>query len=253
MAGRVEGKVALVTGGASGIGRATALTFAREGAKLVVADLNEDSGRQTVHMLTEQGGEALFVRTDVSKAVEVQALISQAVATYGRLDCAHNNAGIGSRPRAPLHESTEETWDRVLAINLKGVWLCMKYEILHMRTQGGGAIVNTASALGLVGMPHASAYVASKHGVVGLTKTAALEYAQQGIRVNCVCPGVIHTPMTESLLRDPELRARLLASEPIGRVGTPEEIAEAVVWLCSDAASFVTGHTMTVDGGYVVQ
>src|SRR5262245_17985126 len=177
MTGRVEGKVALVTGGASGIGRATALTFAREGAKLIVADMNADGGQQTVHMITEQGGEAIFVRTDVSQAVEVQALISTAVETYGRLDCAHNNAGIGSRPRAPLHECTEETWDRVLSINLKGVWLCMKYEILQMRTQGGGAIVNTASALGLVSMPNASAYVASKHGVVGLTKTAALEYA----------------------------------------------------------------------------
>jgi NAD(P)-dependent dehydrogenase (short-subunit alcohol dehydrogenase family) len=253
MAGRVEGKVALVTGGASGIGRATALTFAREGAKLVIADMNDEGGQQTVHMITENGGEAIFVRTDVSQAVEVQALISKAVETYGRLDCAHNNAGIGLRPRAPLHECTEETWDRVLVINLKGVWLCMKYEILQMRTQGDGAIVNTASGLGLVGMPNASAYVASKHGVVGLTKTAALEYAQQGIRVNCVCPGVIHTPMTEGLLSDPELRARLIASEPVGRIGNPEEIAEAVVWLCSDAASFVTGHAMSVDGGYVAQ
>jgi len=151
MAGRVAGKVALITGGASGIGRATALTFAKEGAKLVIADMNEDSGQQTVHLITEKGGEAIFVRTDVSKAVEVQALISQAVATYGRLDCAHNNAGIGSRPRAPLHECTEETWDRVLGVNLKGVWLCMKYEIIHMLKQGGGAIVNTVSIMGLVG------------------------------------------------------------------------------------------------------
>jgi len=151
MAGRVAGKVALITGGASGIGRATALTFAKEGAKLVIADMNEDSGQQTVHLITEKGGEAIFVRTDVSKAVEVQALISQAVATYGRLDCAHNNAGIGSRPRAPLHECTEETWDRVLGANLKGVWLCMKYEIIHMLKQGGGAIVHTASIMGLVG------------------------------------------------------------------------------------------------------
>ena len=253
MAGRVEGKVALVTGGASGIGRATALTFAREGAKLVVADMNADGGQQTVHMITEQGGEAVFVRTDVSKAVEVQALISQAVATYGRLDCAHNNAGISGGGRALTAEYSEDTWHQVIAVNLTGVWLCMKYEIVQMLSQGSGAIVNTASVAGLIGGRGLAAYVASKHGVVGLTKTAALEYAQQGIRVNCVCPGVIQTPMTERGLSDPERRARIIASEPMGRVGTPEEIAEAVIWLCSDAASFVTGHTMTIDGGYVAQ
>jgi NAD(P)-dependent dehydrogenase (short-subunit alcohol dehydrogenase family) len=251
MVGRVEGKVALVTGGASGIGRATALTFAREGAKLVVADMNADGGQQTVHMITENGGEAIFVRTDVSQAVEVQALISKTVETYGRLDCAHNNAGIAGGVRALTADYPEERWHQVIAVNLTGVWLCMKYEIPQMCSQGSGAIVNTASAWGLVGAPGASAYVASKHGVVGLTKTAALEYPQQGIRVNCVCPGVIETPMTERGLSDPELRARLLASEPIGRVGTPEEVAETVVWLCSDAASFVTGHAMSVDGGYV--
>src|SRR4029453_10781319 len=176
MAGRVEGKVALVTGGASGIGRATALTFAREGAKLVVADMNEDGGQQTVHMITEQGGEAIFIKTDVSKAVEVQALISKAVETYGRLDCAHNNAGIPGGGRALTAEYAEDTWHQVIAVNLTGVWLCMKYEIPQMLHQGGGTIVNTASAWGLVGAPGASAYVASKHGVVGLTKTAALEY-----------------------------------------------------------------------------
>jgi NAD(P)-dependent dehydrogenase (short-subunit alcohol dehydrogenase family) len=253
MAGRVEGKVALVTGGASGIGRATALTFAREGAKLVVADMNADGGQQTVHMITEQGGEAVFVRTDVSKAVEVQALISQAVATYGRLDCAHNNAGISGGGRALTAEYSEDTWHQVIAVNLTGVWLCMRYEIPQMLSQGSGAIVNTASVAGLIGARGLAAYVASKHGVVGLTKTAALEYAQQGIRVNCVCPGVIQTPMTERGLSNPERRARIIASEPMGRVGTPEEIAEAVVWLCSNAASFVTGHTMTVDGGHVAQ
>ena len=255
MAGHVEGKVALVTGGASGIGRATALTFAREGAKVVIADMNEDGGQQTVHLITEKGGEAIFVRTDVSKAVEVQALISQAVATYGQLDCAHNNAGIGSRPRAPLHECTEETWDRVLAINLTGVWLCMKYEILQMLTQGSGTIVNTASIMGLVGSwSGTAAYNASKHGVVGLTKTAALEYATAGIRVNAVCPGYIQTPLIEeALTSNPALEAQIVTRHPVGRMGQPEEIAEAVVWLCSDAASFVTGHTMTVDGGYVAQ
>jgi len=253
MAGRVEGKVALVTGGASGIGRATALTFAREGAKLVIADMNEDGGQQTVHLITEKGGEAIFVKTDVSQTVEVQALISKAVKTYGRLDCAHNNAGISGGGRALTAEYPEETWHQVIAVNLTGVWLCMKYEIPQMLHQGSGAIVNTASVAGLIGGRGLAAYVASKHGVVGLTKTAALEYAHQGIRVNCVCPGVIHTPMTARGLDDPERRARIIASEPMGRVGTPAEIAEAVVWLCSDVASFVTGHTMTVDGGYVAQ
>src|SRR5262249_4470258 len=175
------------------------------------------------------------------------------VATYGRLDCAHNNAGIAGGGRALTAEYAEDTWHQVLTVNLTGVWLCMKYEIPPMLSQGGGVIVNTASAAGLVGLPYASAYVASKHGVVGLTKTAALEYAQQGIRVNCVCPGYIQTPMTESGLSDPERRARIMAREPIGRVGTPDEIAEAVVWLCSDAASFVTGHAMSVDGGLVAQ
>jgi NAD(P)-dependent dehydrogenase (short-subunit alcohol dehydrogenase family) len=215
--------------------------------------VNTDGGQQTVHLLTEEGGEAIFVRTDVSKAVEVQALISTAVETYGRLDCAHNNAGISGGLSARTAEYPEERWHQVIAVNLTGVWLCMKYEIPQMLHHGGGTIVNTASAAGLVGGRGMSAYVASKHGVVGLTKTAALEYAQQGIRVNCVCPGVIHTPMTERGLSDPELRARIIAMEPIGRVGTPEEVAEAVVWLCSDAASFVTGHTMSVDGGFVAQ
>jgi NAD(P)-dependent dehydrogenase (short-subunit alcohol dehydrogenase family) len=242
-----------VTGGASGIGRATALTFARESAKLVIADMNEEGGHQIVHLITEQGGEAIFVRTDVSQAVEVQALISQAVATYGRLDCAHNNAGISGGGSALTAEYFEERWHQVIAVNLTGVWLCMKYEIPQMLHQDGGVIVNTASVAGLIGGRGLAAYVASKHGVVGLTKTAALEYAQQGIRVNCVCPGVIQTPMTERGLSDPERRAHIVASEPMGRVGAPEEIAEAVVWLCSDAASFVTGHTMTVDGGHVAQ
>src|SRR5215467_8582893 len=252
MAGCVEGKVALVTGGASGIGRATALTFAREGAKLVIADMNADGGQQTVHMITENGGEATFVQVDVTSASAVEALISKTVETYGRLDCAHNNAGISGGLRALTAEYAEDTWHQVIAINLTGVWLCMKYEIPQMLHQGVGAIVNTASAAGLVGLPGNTAYVASKHGVVGLTKTVALEYAQQGIRVNCVCPGVIQTPMTERALRDPARQAQI-AARPMGRVGTPEEVAEAVVWLCSDAASFVTGHAMTVDGGYVAQ
>jgi len=253
MAGRVEGKVALVTGGASGIGRATALTFAREGAKLVVADMNADGGHQTVHMITENGGEATFVQVDVTSASAVEAMISKTVETYGRLDCAHNNAGIAGGLRARTADYPEDRWHQVIAVNLTGVWLCMKYEIPQMLHQGGGTIVNTASAAGLVGTRGTSAYVASKHGVVGLTKTAALEYAQQVIRVNCVCPGAIQTPMTDRAWSDPARRARVIASEPVGRIGNPEEIAEAVVWLCSDAASFVTGHAMSVDGGFVAQ
>jgi NAD(P)-dependent dehydrogenase (short-subunit alcohol dehydrogenase family) len=255
MSGQLNGKVALVTGGASGIGRATALAFAREGAKLIIADMNEEGGQQTVHMIAEHGGEATFVQVDVSRATEVAAMISRTVQTYGRLDCAHNNAGIGSRPRVLLHELSEESWDRVISINLKGVWLCMKYEIIQMCTQGGGAIVNTASIMGLVGSwSRSGAYNASKHGVVGLTKTAALEYAKSGIRVNAVCPGYIRTPLIEeALTSNPEMEAQIVARHPVGRMGRPEEIAEAVVWLCSDAASFVTGHTMTVDGGYVAQ
>ena len=253
MPGRVAGKVALVTGGASGIGRATALTFAREGAKLIVADMNEEGGHQTVHMITEKGGEATFVKTDVSQAVEVQALISKAVETYSRLDCAHNNAGISGGVRALTADYPEDPWHQVIAVNLTGVWLCMKYELAQMLHQGGGAIVNTASIAGLVGGAGNAAYTASKHGVIGLTKTAALEYARQGIRVNGICPGYIHTPMTARGLSDPERRVQTIARHPLGRVGTPEEIAEAVVWLCSDAASFVTGHAMSVDGGYVAQ
>ncbi|ETX02393.1 SDR family oxidoreductase [Candidatus Entotheonella palauensis] len=258
MPGTLQDKVALITGGASGIGRATALTCAREGAKLVIADMNEDGGQQTVHMITENGGEAIFERVDVTQAAETEAMISKAVATYGRLDCAFNNAGIsgagiGGDLRTLTADYPDERWHRIIAINLTGVWLCMKYELQQMVTQGGGAIVNTASVAGLVGLPYASAYVASKHGVVGLTKTAALEYAKQGIRVNCVCPGYIETPMTAAGMSDPGRMAHMIASEPIGRMGKPEEIAETVAWLCSDAASFVTGHTMTVDGGYAAQ
>ena len=256
MAGRLQDKVALVTGAASGIGRATALTFAREGAKLIVVDMNEDGGQHTVHMITENGGEARFVQVDVTSASQIEAMISKTVETYGRLDCSFNNAGTEGTTMVSTIDYKEEDWNRVLSINLTGVWLCMKYEISQILKQGGGgAIVNTASVAGLVGSRGAgSAYAASKHGVVGLTKTAALEYAMQGIRVNCVCPGVIRTPMMERMLtRNPELEPQYIAAEPIGRLGLPEEIAESVVCLCSDAASFVTGHTMTVDGGYVAQ
>src|SRR5882762_10712550 len=254
MTKQFEGKVALVTGAASGIGRASALAFAREGAKTVVADVLVEGGEETVRIIKEAGGDALLVRTDVSKAAEVETLIQKIVETYGRLDYAHNNAGIAGAD-APTADCTEENWDHTIAINHKGVWLCMKYEIPQMLKQGGGAIVNTASVAGLVGLAGRAAYVASKHGVVGITRTAALEYAQQGIRVNCVCPGYIRTPMVAYVLQQAgaQLEEQMVAREPIGRLGTPEEVAEAVVWLCSDAASVVTGHTMTVDGGFVAQ
>jgi NAD(P)-dependent dehydrogenase (short-subunit alcohol dehydrogenase family) len=209
-------------------------------------------------MIKDGGGEAAFVQVDITEASAVQSLISSTVDRYGRLDCAHNNAGIsgsgiGGTERNLVADFPEERWERVIAVNLTGVWLCMKYEIAQMLRQGGGSIVNTSSILGLVGYVGGSAYVASKHGVAGLTKTAALEYAQEGIRVNCVCPGFIDTPMIAGMMSNPERRGQILASEPVGRFGKPEEVAAVVVWLCSDAASFVTGHTMTVDGGYTAQ
>jgi len=253
MAGWLAGKVALVTGAGSGIGRASALAFSREGAKVIVADVVVEGGEETVSLIKKTGGEALFVRADVSKATEVATLISTAVATYGRLDCAHNNAGIEGTAATTV-ECTEESWDHIITINLKGVWLCMKYEIPQMLKQGAGAIVNTSSGAGLIGLPRSGAYVASKHGVVGLTKTAALEYAKVGIRVNAVCPGPIDTPMMQRIGgRRPQIVERMAAAGPMRQLGKPEEIAEAVVWLCSDAASFVTGHALPVDGGFVAQ
>lgn len=249
----LQGKVALVTGASSGIGRATALAFVREGAKVMVSDVVVDGGNETIQLIKKAGGEATFIKADVAQAVEVETLVQQTIATYGRLDCAHNNAGI-SGPLTTVADTAESKWDRVIAINLKGVWLCMKYELQHMLKQGSGAIVNTASGAGLVGIAGASAYVASKHGVLGLTKTAALEYAKSRIRVNAVCPGVIDTPMVQRLTdRHPSAAETMVAGHPMGRVGKPEEIAEAVIWLCSEAASFVTGLAMSVDGGYVVQ
>ena len=253
MSGRVEGKVALVTGGGSGIGRATALVFAREGAKVVVADVTEAGGLETVEQVTAAGGAATFMRADVSNPAEVEAMVSRAVEAYGRLDCAFNNAGIEGSGKSTT-ACIEEDFNRTIAVNVTGVWLCMKSEIRRMLGQGSGAIVNTASAAGLVGVPSMPDYVASKHAVVGLTKTAALEYAKSGIRVNAVCPGVVQTSMVERVLqRAPGFDEVALASEPIGRFGQPAEIGEAVVWLCSDAASFVTGIPLSVDGGLVAQ
>ena len=253
MAGLLDGKIALITGAGSGIGRASALTFAREGAKVAVADKLVDGGQETVRMVEAAGGTASFIEVDVSDAASVKAMVNATVDTYGRLDCAYNNAGIEGQV-APTDSYADDMFDKVIAVNLTGVWLCMKYEIPRLLEQGGGAIVNTASGAGLIGVAGLSAYVASKHGVIGLTKTAALEYAKSGIRVNAVCPGLIQTPMVERLTAgQPQLGEALVAMEPVGRTGKPEEIAESVVWLCSDAASFVTGHAMSVDGGFVAQ
>ncbi len=248
----LEDKVALVTGAGSGIGRASALAFAREGARVVVADVAAPSGEETVRLIKESGGEAFFMKTDISKAADVKALIETTVQTYGRLDCAHNNAGIEGIV-AQAAEYPEEMWRRVLSINLKGPWLCMKYEIPQMLQQGGGAIVNTASTLGVVGIPGLAAYAASKGGVVGLTRTAAVEYAPSGIRINAIMPGVTRTPMMDRQMGENAHLAepQYISLHPIGRLGRPEEIAESVVWLCSDKASFVVGHAMAVDGGYL--
>jgi NAD(P)-dependent dehydrogenase (short-subunit alcohol dehydrogenase family) len=253
MTRRLEGKAALVTGAGSGIGRATAKAFVREGARVVVSDVNVAGGEETVAAIKKQGGDARFIRCDISKPAEVEALIRGTVEAFGRLDCAVNNAGIGGL-MAPTGDYPEEAWDQVIATNLKGGWLCMKYEVQQMLKQGGGSIVNTASVAGLVGFQMGPAYVAAKHGIIGLTKTVALEYAKANIRVNAVCPGVIRTPMvTVSTDQNKEVEAALIASEPIGRMGEPEEVAEALVWLCSSAASFITGAALPVDGGFVAQ
>lgn len=253
MRGLLVGKVILVTGGVSGIGRATAALSAKEGAKVVVVDLSAEGGEETVRQLKEDGHQALFVKADISKADEDESMIAQTIEAYGRLDCAVNSAGIGGVQRL-LTEYTEENWDSVLGVNLKGMWLCMKYEILQMLRQGGGAIVNIASLAALRGAPRTVAYAASKHGVLGLTRTGAVEYGRAGIRINAICPGHIYTPAFNSWLATaPEQETVLVARNPLGRLGQPEEIAEAAVWLCSDAAKYVNGHSLVVDGGFTVE
>lgn len=251
MAGEFLNKVALVTGASSGIGRATALAFAREGARVAVADVQVEGGEETVALVRREGGEAFFVRADVSRNEDVEAMVRKVIQTWDRLDFANNNAGIEGT-QALTADCTEEAFDRIIAINLKGVWLCMRHEIPLMLKRGGGSIVNTSSVAGLVGFAGLSAYCASKGGVVQLTRAAALEYAKSGIRVNVICPGVIRTPMVDRLLAaDPKAEAAFAAMEPIGRFGKPEEIADAAVWLCSSRASFVVGHALVVDGGIV--
>ncbi|MFI0431098.1 SDR family oxidoreductase [Mariniflexile sp. HMF6888] len=246
-----KNKVAIVTGGSFGIGRAAAIAFAKKGAKVAVVDWVEDN--ETLNLIKSSGGEAIFIKCDVSKAVDVKTMIEKTISAFGRLDYAFNNAGIEGI-MAMTHECTEENWDKTIGVNLKSIWLCMKNQIPEMQKQGKGVIINTASIAGLVGFSGLPAYVASKHGIIGLTKTAALEYAKLGIRVNAVCPGAIKTPMIDRITGNKkEAEEQFAAMEPIGRLGQPEEVANAVLWMCSDEASFVTGHAMVVDGGWVVQ
>jgi NAD(P)-dependent dehydrogenase (short-subunit alcohol dehydrogenase family) len=253
MAGSLEGKAVLVTGGGSGIGRATSLLLAKQGAKVMIADYVPEGAQKTVAMIKEAGGTADCLVADVSVTKQVEMMVAKTVETYGRIDGAFNNAGIEGKMAGTI-DTSEENFDRTIAINLKGVWLCMKYEIPQMLKQGGGVIVNTASIAGLVGFEGLPAYNASKHGVVGLTKTAALEFAQKNIRVNCVCPGVIQTPMVARLMDGGGMNENdMRAGEPVGRFGQPQEIGEGVVWLLSDAASFVTGHSMVIDGGWIAR
>jgi NAD(P)-dependent dehydrogenase (short-subunit alcohol dehydrogenase family) len=251
---RLDGKVALVTGGASGIGRATALAFAQCGASVLVADLDEAGARGTVEEIQRCGAKARWLRTDVSSEADCARMVAAAVEAYSRLDVAFNNAGIMASYGEKLHESTEADWDRLMAVNLKGVFLCMKHELKQMLVQGGGAIVNTASAVGLIGTPNSVTYPAAKHGVVGLTRCAALQYARSGIRINAICPGLVETPITQRMReQEPGFDEKRANFVPMGRISSPEEIAQAVVWLSSGAASYVTGTSMLVDGGWVAR
>jgi NAD(P)-dependent dehydrogenase (short-subunit alcohol dehydrogenase family) len=253
MAGILEGKVALVTGGGSGIGRATAVAMAREGARVAVSDVSQEGIEATVALINASGGQSIAIAGDVTEETDVANMVARTVSAFGRIDCAFNNAGISSRAVSPpgqrMHELTQSSVARMFSVNLMGVFLCLKHEIAQMLAQGGGgAIVNTASIAGLIGLPTSSHYVAAKHGVVGLTKTAAMEYAQDGIRVNCINPGYIKTPMTDEMMKT--RFDEIMTKVPMRRLGNAEEIAEAVVWMCSERASFMTGASHLVDGGY---
>ena len=253
MARMLEGKCTLITGAGAGIGRGAALTFARHGARVAVVDITPESGAETVKLIKAEGGDAIFVKCNVAREAEVKAMVDQAVATFGRLDCAFNNAGVETSLEL-LADDTEESFDHLIGVNLKGVFLCMKYEIKQMLAQGSGAIVNTASTAGLVGTFRHAIYTATKHGVIGFTKTGAIEYAKKGIRVNAVCPGGTETPMLQRLIPQLKERASVMGGRtPMGRTGSPEEIGEAAAWLCSDYASFVTGHALVADGGLTAQ
>ena len=246
---RFDDKVVLVTGGGGGIGRASALAFARAGAQVAVTDRDAQAGEETVRQVQALGAQALFIQADVTQATQVQAMVAQVVAHFGRLDCAFNNAGI-EEEHMRLADCDESIFDRIMAVNVKGVWLCMKYQLAHMAQNGGGSIVNTASVAGLIGAPKMAAYSASKHAVIGLTKSAAVEYGRKKIRVNAVCPAVINTEMyVRAVQADPKIGPAITQAHPVGRIGEADEVAAAVVWLSSDAASFVTGLAHTVDGG----
>ncbi len=251
MAGDLQNKVAIITGGTSGIGREAAVLFAQAGAKVVIAGRREAEGAETAALVRAAGGEALFVKTDVAKAADVQALVQKTVEKFGRVDVAFNNAGIEG-VWVPIVEQSEEDWDRTIDINLKGVWLCLKYQVQQMLKQGGGgAIVNMSSIAGLMGGAGAAAYCATKHGVIGLTRSAALEYASKKIRVNAVCPAVIETPMADRIFGEPEVTKHILSLHPLGRFGTSREVAEAVLWMCSEKSAFMTGHYIVLDGGFL--
>ncbi len=251
---KFDGKVALITGASSGIGKETALLFAKHGAKVVAAARRREEGEATVKEIIAAGGEAIFVQTDVSDEKQIEKLVDETVKTFGRLDYAFNNAGIEGHPGIMVHDQTEQEFDTVFDINVKGVLLSMKHQIRAMQKNGGGAIVNNSSVAGLLGMPGASVYIASKHAVNGLTKAAAVEYASQNIRINAVCPAVIQTDMVDRFFGGkPEIKEAMTKAHPIGRIGQPKEIAEAVLFLCSDGASFIVGHCLPVDGGYTVQ
>lgn len=248
----MKNKVALVTGAASGIGRESALTLAREGASICVSDVNREGGEETAQMIIDEGGKAIFIYCDVTDSDDVNAMVKATVDTFGRLDAAVNNAGISGSLVKRIHEVDDEVFDRVMSINVKGVWLCMKAELPYMLEQGKGSIVNIASVAGLIGAPKGAAYTASKHAVVGLTKSAAVEYAKMGLRVNAICPGYTATPMVTAVAdANPAMQQITVRAIPMRRLGQPTEIAEGVLWLCSDASSFVTGHQLVLDGGLI--